>query len=1104
MRSKTKKLIWAVPLMAAVAALGALAIFMTLTPNQAAAQDAEMLGPPTGLTATADGQTKIKLSWTGPAGEVSGYRVDVAKDDDGVVWEELEPANSGNITIVGAIGRYTATGLKAGSTQHFRVFAIDSTGDEGMPSASASATTAPATKSASPIDLEISTNTVPTADTITLEWDPPPALGGSDVTAYKIQRSKMSASGWSDLKTLMLIDSDLTDPTGDLDYAYTDKKLMANTTWYYRVIAINDAGESDPSDVVKGETADSAAPDPPANLVVQGSSSQVVLYWQASADKAGAPVTGYKIESNTGEWNTVVPNTRSRSTSFRAGGSTFSGGTVQYRVSAINAIGTSGASNVANASALPASGKDPVKSLSAKPDGLGKIKLTWALPPGGDDTTTYSVLASEDGSAWTVHATSGTTETHTHGADDDRLDANTRWYYLVFATTGTDNHKVSSRVTATTMPANTPAAPTTFTAVTDSTKSASQINLTIAGPTGDGTGDAPITGYQIRRSTNQIVWETIAANFDSDDNADLANTQYHDKGLSGGTTYYYQASAINSSGIGTVARLTQATAGAEAISAPTGLVAVARTGAEVDLYWNSPGDPDGDPLTGYWIEVSEDSGTTWSNVASSTMSRATTHTHKGAPYGKTLTYRVSAINSGGAGIPSITEEVTTPAPAAPDAPTVTATAASHTQINVSWTKPADNGSAITGYVLQRKMGTADYMTIAASNAATWWNTLDCAMMNGAVPADSTPAPGADATSPYCKMYDGLAADAKKVVDAAFAAGYATITGTSYADMGLMADTTYDYQVAAVNAVGKSAYGMATAKTQVVPNAAPAAGAALEPQSIAVSKTAMLTSTITDADMDDTLTWEWSSDKAEVATVVMDATNGSMATVTGVAEGTATIKVTATDPDGAMAEQTVTVIVINRSPVASGTIADMDLMTAGTSSMDVAKYFSDSDEQTLTYKASSDMEMYATASIPEGSSTLTVEGVGVGSATVTVTATDPAGATATQTFMVNVTQGAVSAPSNVVATVTPSTDPGGATSVTLTWTNGDNANRHIAVLFDANWEFMPSHLATAQDSGDVTFASVSPGTYTAVVIAIMDDDAGNAQAFEMATAVVTVN
>ena len=78
------------------------------------------------------------------------------------------------------------------------------------------------------------------------------------------------------------------------------------------------------------------------------------------------------------------------------------------------------------------------------------------------------------------------------------------------------------------------------------------------------------------------------------------------------------------------------------------------------------------------------------------------------------------------------------------------------------------------------------MTIAATDAATWWNALDCPMMNDAVPADATPAPGsddpdADPRSPYCYMYDGLAEDAKMVVDATFAANYDTITGTSYMD-----------------------------------------------------------------------------------------------------------------------------------------------------------------------------------------------------------------------------------------------------------------------------------------------------------------------------------
>ena len=61
---------------------------------------------------------------------------------------------------------------------------------------------------------------------------------------------------------------------------------------------------------------------------------------------------------------------------------------------------------------------------------------------------------------------------------------------------------------------------------------------------------------------------------------------------------------------------------------------------------------------------------------------------------------------------------------------------------MSWTAPSDDGGAdITGYVLQRAYKDADdmmtaFMTIAATDAATWWNALDCPMMNDAVPADS--------------------------------------------------------------------------------------------------------------------------------------------------------------------------------------------------------------------------------------------------------------------------------------------------------------------------------------------------------------------------------
>ena len=162
------------------------------------------------------------------------------------------------------------------------------------------------------------------------------------------------------------------------------------------------------------------------------------------------------------------------------------------------------------------------------------------------------------------------------------------------------------------------------------------------------------------------------------------------------------------------------------------------------------------------------------------------------------------------------------APTMPGMPmNVMAMATSHDMITVSWESPADDGgSAITGYVLQSKTGTMDFMTIAASSAEVWWNTLDCPMMNAEIPDDATPAPpmdDTDMTSPYCAMYPGLSAEARIVVDKVFDDEYGTISGTSHSDMGLMAETKYYYRVSAINSAGKGEYsdGMAMAMTMAM-------------------------------------------------------------------------------------------------------------------------------------------------------------------------------------------------------------------------------------------------------------------------------------------------
>ncbi len=110
----------------------------------------------------------------------------------------------------------------------------------------------------------------------------------------------------------------------------------------------------------------------------------------------------------------------------------------------------------------------------------------------------------------------------------------------------------------------------------------------------------------------------------------------------------------------------------------------------------------------YGIEVSEDGGATWRLLEPELVLRGTGYTHTGIPVGATRHYRVHAIDSEGRrGIPFTfanavagggSREVSPPG--APEQMALSATPSSRTEILLSWVKPADYGSAITGYTLQ--------------------------------------------------------------------------------------------------------------------------------------------------------------------------------------------------------------------------------------------------------------------------------------------------------------------------------------------------------------------------------------------------------------------
>ena len=217
--------------------------------------------------------------------------------------------------------------------------------------------------------------------------------------------------------------------------------------------------------------------------------------------------------------------------------------------------------------------------------------------------------------------------------------------------------------------------------------------------------------------------------------------------------------------------------------------------------------------------------------------------------------------------------------------------------------------------------------------------------------------------------------------------------------------------------------------------------------------------------EDTLSYQaaTSNDAAATASV-----SGSDVTIDAVAEGMATITVTATDPDGLMATQSISVTVeaANRAPEAVGTIPARTITAGQQATVGVSSYFSDPDEDTLSYQAATSNDAAATASV--SGSDVTIDAVAEGTATITVTATDPGGLTATQSISVTV-EAANRAPEAV------------GTIPARTITAGQQATVDVSSYFSDPDEDTLSYEAETSETGVAT-ASVSGDTVTIMAVA----------------------
>ena len=794
------------------------------TTDAATAPDA-----PTNLSATADGQTTIDLEWTAPTNTggaaITGYRIEVSTNS-GSSFTNLV-ANTGSVAIT-----YSHTGLNAGTRRDYRVSAINSAGT-GSASTPAHATTASATAPDAPTDLSA------TADgqtAIDLSWTAPASDGGTEITGYRIEVSPNGTSNWTNQVA----------NTGNANTSYSHTGLSPGTTRHYRVSAINTAGIGAASNVDDATTDAATAPTAPRSLTANASGQTIInLNWTAPASNGGADISGYRIEVSTNGGSSFSQLVASQSTTTYSHTGLSAGTARHYRVRAMNTAGNSAWSNTANATTATPTATAPgaPTSLTATADGPTTINLAWEAPSstGGADITGYNIEVSATGQADSWSDLVANTRSTSRSYADTGLNAVTTRYYRVRAINAAGTGAASNEDDATTAAATAPGAPTDLSATADGQTT---IDLSWTAPTN--TGGVDITGYRIEVSPNGTSnWTNQVANTGD------ANTSYSHTGLTAGTTRHYRVSAINTVGTGTasnVATATTATPTVTAPGAPTGLTATADGQTTIDLEWTAPTNTGGAPITGYQIEFSTNSGSSFSNLVANTGSAATTYSHTGLTAGTRRDYRVSAINSAGSGSASTAANATTATATAPDAPTgLSATADGQTTIDLEWTAPTNTGgSAITGYNIEISTdgGTtfSDLVPNTSSTSTTYAhtgltggttrhyrvraiNTVDVGppsnVANATTAASTSTAPGAPTSL-------SATADGPTNIDLSWTApantGGATITGynieistdggtnfsdlvpntsstsTSYAHTGLSAGTTRHYRVRAINTV----------------------------------------------------------------------------------------------------------------------------------------------------------------------------------------------------------------------------------------------------------------------------------------------------------------
>ncbi len=734
---------------------------------------------PTALTATTQGPTTIRITWTDNSLIETGTRVERCAG--------LGCSDFADVTLVAADSTgFTDNTVAVDTWYLYRVSAV---GVAGI-SATSNVAQANTLRPAAPTSL---TATTLSANVIRIVW----VDNADNETGYTL--SRCATPGCTNFTTLATFAAPRV--------TYDDSTTVAGVTYVYQLRATNIAGASAASN---NATANTLPPAAPSNLLANtASATRVDLSWLNNAPEA----TGTRVERCFGPGCTgfveigFVP---APGTSWVDTAGVIAGQVIRYRLRAQNVADVSLYTDVEEASTeVPAT----PGTLTYTIQGPTSVSLAWGASA-GPNLLQYVVKRCE-GVGCTPTTVLTATGAGTTGFVDNSVSLGTTYRYSI-AASGVTGESAPGNVVN--VPVSVPAPPTGVAV----TLTVGGVQLAWTDP--DGASEVIIDRCEGDPCGPSIILAVVPA-----------GTQvYVDNAVSANQSYGYRFRGNNSIGFGAATSFTPVFP--FFATAPSGLTGNLVSSTRIDVTWSDNALNE----TGYEIERCEGDGCSNFAPVDTVGANQTLFMDMSVQPGNSYTYRVRATAAFGSSAPTNQVTVTTRLPASPSG--LVAQTLSNSSVRLTWTDNSDNESQFSVQLCEGvgcAVGPGNFIATPVNatevvvnglnpNTSYTFHVFATNVVGNSPPSNTATAttdlPAVPGPISVIVQGDGVSMQLQWTL-VANATGYAiercegagcTSFGeiievpedggtNTYIDAGLTGGTTYRYRIAARNAAGNSDY-----------------------------------------------------------------------------------------------------------------------------------------------------------------------------------------------------------------------------------------------------------------------------------------------------------